>query len=140
MLFRSATIIKGTTQSVSVTTPPIEGAKCELKNSQGTWFVTSPGSVVVHKTKTDLIVTCKKEGYQDASITIPAKFNSVTAGNIVAGGLIGIGVDAASGANYGYEEVTALRMTPLDGVTTPASTETKPAAPPPETASAPPTT
>lgn len=110
-----------------------------MKNSQGTWFVTSPGSVVVHKTKTDLTVTCKKEGYQDAVITVPAEFNAVTAGNILAGGLIGVGVDAASGANYGYAENTEVPLIPLENVATPAVTDPKPA-PPPENASAPPTT
>jgi len=108
-----ATIIKGTTQSVSVTTPPITGASCELKNSEGTWYITTPGSVVVHKTKNDLVVTCTKDGFQNATVTVPARFNGVTAGNILLGGLVGIGVDAASGANHGYAEKTDVPMLPL---------------------------
>ena len=55
-----ATIVQGTTQSVSVSSKPENGAQCELKNSQGTWYVLTPGSVTVHKTKTDLNVFCKK--------------------------------------------------------------------------------
>ena len=121
-----ATIIKGTTQSISVATPPIVGASCELKNTEGTWYITTPGSVVVHKTKNDLVVTCTKDGFQNATVTIPARFNGVTAGNILLGGLVGIGVDAASGANYGYAEKTDIPMLPVDGETTPA------ALPPPE--------
>ena len=97
-----ATIIDGTKQSVSVSTTPVEGANCTLTNSQGTWFLTSPGSVEVHKTKNDMTVTCKKDGYQPGSQVAVSNFGGATFGNIVAGGLIGAGVDAASGANYYY--------------------------------------
>jgi len=73
-----------------------------------------------------LTVTCTKAGFQDAVVTVPAKFNAVTAGNILAGGLIGIGVDAASGANYGYAETTEVPLVPIEGAVTPASTDMKP--------------
>ena len=66
-----ATVIQGTTQSVSVNTPPVAGATCTLTSSEGTWYVTTPGSVTVHKTKNDLMAVCKKDGYQDATATIP---------------------------------------------------------------------
>ena len=137
-----ATIVKGTTQSVSVTTTPTgaEGAKCELKNSQGSWFVTTPGSAVVHKTKNDLTVMCKKDGYQDADVVVPAKFGAATAGNILAGGVIGLGVDAASGANYTYATTTTVPMVPVGGEPTPSVTN-KPEEPAPATTDAsPPTT
>ena len=108
-----ATIVKGTTQSISIKTPPVEGAKCTLVNTEGTWFLTSPGSAVVHKTKNDLRVDCVKEGYENVSATVSPKFNNVTFGNIIAGGLIGVGVDAASGANYQYPPVYELPMIPV---------------------------
>ncbi|HKD47431.1 MAG TPA: hypothetical protein VKB67_07075 [Rhizomicrobium sp.] len=98
-----ATIVDGTKQSVSVSTTPVEGANCTLTNSEGTWFVTSPGSVKVHKTKNDLTVTCKKDGYQPGSQVADSNFGGATFGNIVLGGVIGAGVDAASGANYYYD-------------------------------------
>jgi len=122
-----ATIIKGTTQSISLTTPPANGAMCELKNSEGTWYLTTPGSVVVHKTKNDLVVSCTKDGFQNATVTIPARFNGVTAGNILVGGLIGITVDAASGANYGSTEKTDIPMLPADDEEAPGAV-----LPPPE--------
>jgi hypothetical protein len=108
-----ATIVKGTTQSLSIKTPPVDGAKCTLTNSEGTWFLTSPGSVVVHKTKNDLQVGCTKDGYQDVSAIVPAVFHGTTAGNIIFGGLAGIAIDAASGANYEYPPVYELPMTPV---------------------------
>ena len=121
-----ATIIKGTTQSISLKTPPAEGAQCELKNAEGTWYVTTSGSVTVHKTKTDLTVICTKAGFQDATATIPARFNGVTAGNILLGGIVGLTVDAASGANYGYTELTEIPLLPVGSAATPAEASETP--------------
>ena len=108
-----ATQVEGTTQSVSVTTTPQEGAQCTLTNSQGTWFVTSPGSVVVHKTKTDLNITCQKDGYLPGHIVAPSHFGATTAAN-VAGGIPGVVVggvvDAASGANYSYDNLITVPL------------------------------
>ena len=74
-----ATIVNGTTQSVSVVTPPIEGAVCELTNSEGTWVITSPGKAIVDKTKNDLTIVCRKEGYEEASTTLESRFVADTA-------------------------------------------------------------
>src|SRR5579864_5337474 len=95
-----ATIIEGTTQSVSVNTTPEQGAQCTLMNSEGTWYLTSPGSTTVHKTKTDLDVTCTKPGFGPGHVVATSHFGATTAANVLAGGVIGVGVDAASGANY----------------------------------------
>src|SRR5260221_12945167 len=97
-----ASIVEGTTQSIAVTSPPTDGAKCVLKSSEGTYYVTTPGNATVHKTKNDLDVECDKDGFQHASLKVPAKFGAATVGNVLAGGIIGIGVDAATGANYSY--------------------------------------
>ena len=98
-----ATIVDGSGQSVSVSTTPVQGAACTLTNSEGTWYVTSPGSVQVHKTKNDLTVTCTKDGYQPGSQVAVSKFGGATFGNLVLGGGVGAIVDAASGANYYYD-------------------------------------
>ncbi|HLY07364.1 MAG TPA: hypothetical protein VKR31_16580 [Rhizomicrobium sp.] len=107
-----ATIIEGTTQPVSVNTTPEQGAQCTLANSQGTWYVTTPGSTTVHKTKTDLDVTCSKPGFQPGHVVAASHFGATTAANVVAGGLIGVGVDAASGANYHYDSPITVALGP----------------------------
>jgi hypothetical protein len=123
-----ATIIEGTTQSVSVATTPVQGANCTLTNSQGTWYVTSPGNAVVHKTKTDLVVDCLKDGYGSGHVVVTANFGAATAGNILAGGIIGIGVDAASGANYSYDSpITVPLGAPIAVTPTPPPPADKPA-------------
>jgi len=131
-----ATILEGTTQNVSVLTAPAEGAQCTLKNSEGTWFVTTPGSTTVHKTKNDMTIDCTKAGYTPAHVVATSHFGATTAGNVIVGGLVGIGVDAASGANFHYDSPITV---PLDALAqapgpTPApvaaaTPATKPAAP-----------
>jgi len=127
-----ATIIEGTTQSVSVNTPPAAGAQCKLQSSEGVWYVTTPGSVTVHKTKNNLDVTCTKDGFADASQSVQPHFNGATVGNVLAGGLIGMGVDAASGANYTYPDEINVPMKPSA-----PSVASNPPAPAADAASAP---
>ena len=109
-----ATIVQGTTESVSVTTTPEEGAQCTLKNSEGTWYVTSPGSTTVHKTKHDLTVSCKKDGFPGGETLAMSHFGGTTAGNVIAGGVIGLGIDAASGANFYYDSPITVDLTKPD--------------------------
>ena len=132
-----ATIVDGSKQSVSVSTSPVQGAACTLHNSEGTWYVTTPGSVEVHKTKNDLEITCTRDGYQPGKQVATSKFGGATFGNILAGGIIGVGIDAASGANYYYENPLTVplgssTMTPASA-TMPAPGATTGATPTPST-------
>ena len=124
-----ASIVEGTTQSIAVTSPPTDGAKCVLRSSEGTYYVTTPGNATVHKTKNDLDVNCTKAGFKDAHTTIPSHFNGATAGNILAGGVIGLGIDAATGANYNYPTEFAVTMMPNDPAPAPPEPAAAPAAP-----------
>ena len=107
-----ATIIQGTKQTMSVNTTPVDGAKCELTNATGTWYVTTPGSVEVHKTKTDLKVACEKEGVGKGTMTVESHFGGTTFGNAIVGGLVGVAVDAASGANFYYHSPISVALVP----------------------------
>ena len=103
MLSACASIITGTTQTVTVSTDPA-AATCTLDRA-GTRvgaIPATPGSVRLDKSGKDLAVTCAKEGYQTATVQQSSSFNGVTFGNIVLGGVVGIIVDAASGANFNY--------------------------------------
>src|SRR5262245_11415984 len=99
-----ASMISGTNQSLSVSTTGCPGASCQLKNSKGTWYVTAPGSVTVHRGYGDLSVTCKKEGFPEASAQVSSSTKLATGANVVWGVLlpVGAGVDAATGAAYDY--------------------------------------
>jgi hypothetical protein len=124
-----ASIVEGTTQSVAVTSPPSDGAKCVLTSTEGVYYVTTPGNVIVHKTKNDLNVVCNEPGFKEAHVVVSPHFNGATAGNILAGGVIGIGIDAATGANYNYPDQIVVTLD-SDG-SKPMATLPGPATPPP---------
>jgi hypothetical protein len=106
-----ASIVKGTSQSIAITTPPTTGANCILSSGQGNWTVTSPGAVTVEKSKEDIQVRCDKPGWQQGVATIPSNFEGWTLGNILLGGVIGLGVDAATGAINEYPHAFQVPMT-----------------------------
>jgi|SRR5665213_916994 len=107
-----ATIIKGSSQSIAITTPPVSGATCVLSSKEGSWTVITPGVATVSKTKDDMQVRCTKTGYQDGIATIPSNFQGWTLGNVLLGGLIGFGVDAATGAMNEYPHAFQIPMSP----------------------------
>ena len=97
-----ASIITQGDQEVAVTTPMIEAAECSLSNARGNWTVTTPGRVEVVKSKTDLQIRCSKTGVPDTETVAKSGFEPWTLGNILIGGLIGLGIDWATGAIHKY--------------------------------------
>jgi hypothetical protein len=108
-----ASIVVGTDQSVTVQTTP-SGASCELKRDGTVIGVVNPtpGTVTVDKSKHDIAVICKKDGYQDASGAFSSDFQDMTFGNILFGGFIGVAVDASSGAMHEYPASVTITMAP----------------------------
>lgn len=108
-----ATMMEGTSQSVSVATTPA-GATCEMDRA-GTKLGTinpTPGSLHIDKSKNDLDLTCSMPGFQEAKMATSPKFVGTTFGNIIFGGLIGVAVDAATGANYQYPSEIKMELAP----------------------------
>lgn len=111
-----ATLVKGTTQQIALNTPGVPGASCTLVSSAiGTKIVTTPATLVLDKSQDSIAVTCKKECYQDGVAIIASNTEAMTAGNIIAGGVIGLGVDAASGAMNKYNADNQVAMIPIQG-------------------------
>lgn len=112
--FGCASIVTGTNQTLSVETKAagarVIGASCKLFNDKGVWFVTTPGSVTVHRSYDALHVSCEKEGYAAADYAANSSTKAMLAGNIIFGGLIGAGVDIASGAAYDYPDLISFEM------------------------------
>ena len=107
-----ASVMKGSSQSIAITTPPVSGANCVLSSKEGNWTVTTPGAVTVQKSKEDILVRCTKYAYQDAAATIPSDFQGWTLGNLLIGGVVCLGVDAATGAINEYPHAFQVPMTP----------------------------
>lgn len=108
-----ATVTQGTTATIAVaTTPP--GATCTISRDGAPIAVVNPtpGSVTISRSTRDLAVRCEREGHLPAEAVTPAGFQAMTVGNLLIGGIIGVAVDAASGAMGTYPGNISLAMTP----------------------------
>jgi hypothetical protein len=104
-----ASIVSGNNQSISVTTRSqgvdVSGARCSLTNDKGQWYTTTPGSVTVHRSFNDLAVNCTYDGLDGGVTMAKSSTKGMAFGNILIGGIIGAGVDMASGAAYDYPDI-----------------------------------
>ena len=100
-----ASVIGEKMQPLSVTTvfesKEIAGLGCTLSNDAGSWTLTSPASVVVHKSTGDLAIDCKKDAYV-GNATAVSRANGAVWGNLLLGGGIGYVVDRNTGAGFDY--------------------------------------
>ena len=108
-----ATITKGHTQGFTVKTDP-PGAECEItkKGAYVGVINPTPGMLQLQKGAAALNVACKKDGYLDASSTASSSVQGWTFGNLILGGVIGLAVDAGSGAMHEYQTEISLRLLP----------------------------
>jgi uncharacterized protein YceK len=88
-----ATIMHGTTQDIGVTTDPA-GADLLVDGEQ---HYKSPAMITM-KRKDDHTVEISQEGYKKELVEIKGNLSWAVAGDILAGGAIGYGIDAATGA------------------------------------------
>ena len=103
-------MVKGTDQKVSLDTPGYPGAACILKSKGfGTRRVVTPAMVELPKSKHDVSVECKK-GCAKGRGVISSNLEGMTAGNIIVGGVVGFGVDAATGAMNKYNDNNQIAM------------------------------
>lgn len=152
MLFASltgcASITTGTTQPMAVETrlasgQDVTGAYCRLTNSKGTWFVTTPGTVTIHRaTAAPLAIECNKDGHQQLGVSsTKPKSKGMTWGNLLFGGVIGVITDGVTGAAGYYPSPITVIMQTLASVGAPAETTSAtiptPAKPAPAAASPP---
>jgi hypothetical protein len=105
----------GTSQPLSVQTlsadgSDIEGAKCDLTNDEGTWYLTTPGSTTVRRSNKDLQVICKKAGIDLGSANVVSRTKGNMYGNILLGGGIGAIIDHNNGSAYEYPALIKIFM------------------------------
>ena len=93
---------------------PVVEVSCTLMNDKGSWYVKTPGSVMIQKAYGDLAVDCKK-GDAVASTKFKSSSNGGVWGNILAGGIIGYAVDASSGAGFDYPSTMTVTLPPPCG-------------------------
>lgn len=116
-----STIVNGSNQSLDLSTGAVAGANCILtggSNFKVNETFTTPARVEVPRSKKALEMACSKAGYKDATETIYSKIEATTGGNLLLGGPIGAGIDAATGALYKYPETVVLEMESLNSIQT----------------------
>lgn len=132
-----ASIVSGVSQPISVETKldgeAVAGAACKLSSNKGTWFVTTPGSLTVHRGFQDMVVECSKPGVATSSSNVASNVRALYFGNILFGGIIGLAVDAGDGAGFDYPDLISIDMGRSAGQTVPVV----PVAPPTPAAAAP---
>ena len=123
-----ASVVRGTTDKVSINSDPPDAT---IRTSLGHSYPTSPCTVEVSR-KESFTAFAEKDGYKPGSIYIDTKIGGKgaagLAGNILVGGVIGVGVDAMTGATLDHFPNPALiTLVPADAV----GESTKAVVPPP---------
>ena len=128
LLAGCATVVNGGNQDVSVATNP-PGATCTVERVGAPVGIINPtpGMMSVSRSKNALDMVCTKPGYQTAATTVASSFNGWTFGNLLAGGIIGFGIDAATGANNDYPKAVNVDLAPATIPPTALRPETQPA-------------
>ncbi|MCP5422919.1 MAG: hypothetical protein H6959_08355 [Chromatiaceae bacterium] len=108
-----ATVTTGSDQSITITSVP-DGAKCLMTRDGETIGAISstPGSVLVNKDKDPITIECSLAGHQAATESVDSKFQGATLGNVLIGGVIGIAIDAGSGAMNKYPGAIEIVLVP----------------------------
>lgn len=105
-----ASIVDGTKQEVDLQTSPVGCSRCELSNSKGNYSATcTPQKVMVKRAYGPLSVQCygpNSSGQTEVESSVKGWFF----GNILIGGLIGMGVDAATAAAWDYPQTIHVQM------------------------------
>lgn len=118
VIFNScATITKDDSQPVSFSSEP-QGADVSLNNVT---VGTTPATIMVKRKMGKTMVTISKEGYKTETFPLDKSLSGMTFGNIIFGGLIGVGVDVATGKASNYQESVHIKLIPENGSTPPTS-------------------
>jgi hypothetical protein len=99
---------------VSINTPGVPGAMCTLQSpGVGSRSVQTPSNIILPKSKHNVAVSCTAQCYAPGVATLASHTEVMAAGNVLFGGVIGLGVNAASGAMNTYDANVDVIMTPI---------------------------
>jgi hypothetical protein len=100
MLGGCASVTRGTTENISISSAP-SGVEAVVTGLDVPTTCTTPCAIVA-KRNADISITFQKEGYEPQVVQltreVPGTGAAGFAGNLLAGGVVGMGVDAVTGA------------------------------------------
>ena len=110
-----ASITSSSSQSLAVETVnkekvPVMAAHCKLSNDKGHWNVTTPETVTIQKSGSDLIVICEKPGHEAGTVRAISRAGAGMWGNVILGGGVGAIIDHNKGTAYNYPSVITVVM------------------------------
>jgi hypothetical protein len=129
-----ASVTRGTTENISISTTP-SGATADITGLDIPTACVTP-CVVQAKRNAEITVTINKEGYEPQTIPltkeVPATGAAGFAGNVLLGGVVGMGVDAVTGAALDHKpNPVIVTLQPLAPVSPRPARPRPPRKPPP---------
>ncbi|MDB5571492.1 MAG: hypothetical protein JWN93_2675 [Hyphomicrobiales bacterium] len=120
MLAGCATVTRGTTSQVQIVSEP-SGASARTSLGQQ---CTTPCTLQMSR-KDEFTVVYSMPGYEDAQVDVKTQVAGAGAagfaGNVILGGVIGMGVDAATGATYEHvPNPVTMTLRPIPAARAPA--------------------
>ena len=121
MLPSCASIVAGSTDSVKIATSPPSQSNCSLANQRGAWSAISGGEAEIKRSRTTLDVSCTDAATGAQGKTrLESGVEPWVFGNILFGGLIGLGVDWGTGAAYDYPDGVSISLSQPHAAADPA--------------------
>ena len=106
-----ATIMKDDSQPVAFSSEP-QGAVVVINNvPRGT----TPSTIMIKRKRGKTMITIQKDGYHPETFPLDKSVAGMTFGNIIFGGLIGVGVDVATGKASDYQDSVHINLRPVAG-------------------------
>jgi hypothetical protein len=107
-----ATLIKGSSQSIPVSSdPPAADILLDGK------LVGQTPKTLALKRDNNYLIAIQKTGFEQQSVPVVKDIGGAVWGNVLAGGLVGWGVDAASGAQYNLlPAAVSVKLVPVNTV------------------------
>ena len=102
-----ASVTRGDQQRLRVETvcaSRVVPAQCTASNDRGRWSFRAPADLVVTRDASALQIACSSPYFGSQTLQVPSGLNMAMAGNVLAGGLVGMGVDVVTGAGLSYPQ------------------------------------
>ena len=113
-----SSITQGTSQDITINTNP-EGANCEVEREgvQIANVTNTPATVNIDKTKHDIKIICRKEGYQTATFMNESGWEGSSGGAGIALDVVltlgmSSAIDSATGADNKYQSPVNITLLP----------------------------
>jgi hypothetical protein len=107
-----ATLGTGIHQDISLETQALTQVNCKLSNDKGSWQLTAPGTITVHRSQHRLTIICQKLGYETLFKQVES-FPLGLADNGMLVGIVGTGIDHLNGAAYDYPSHVKIALSKL---------------------------